>query len=80
MARKANGRPPDTEQLHRIFALRLSGKSMRVTAKEADASRNTVAKWGRPEVIDAIRRLRPQCLSIVSEPPSEIISDSALGF
>lgn len=56
-------------KLHEILACRLHGKSIRETRRITGASRNTIAKWGNAELIEAIRMLRPQCVPVPSEPP-----------
>lgn len=42
------------EMIVKILSRRMAGKSRRATSQETGIARNTVAKWGRDEIVQAI--------------------------
>ncbi len=65
-------RPPlKADDLERIYACRLAGKSILATSKATGVARNTVAKWASNEIVEAMRRV------VNSMPSQRVIEQSA---
>ena len=59
-----------------VLSCLLRGLSVRETSVLTGVARNTIAKRCIPELVEAVRLLRPQCLPVIEPPPEKSFSDA----